>query len=214
VNQTSPYHSDAQIETIILDDDTIDLTQNLTLSGTETSEYLHGTYGDERILALGGHDIIYAYSGNDTLHGGDGIDTLYGQNGDDILYGENDSDYIFGGYGSDVLIGGDGKDYLYGQGDTDTFAFESSSAFNNIDVIEDFKLSEQDKLDISDLLQSYDPVSDAITDFVQITEVNYTSYLEVDVDGGGDDFVRIAQINNTTGITDEYALVNLGHLIV
>lgn len=62
--------------------------------------------------------------------------------------------------------------------------------------------------------QGYDPVTKAITDYVQITTSGTNSILKVDVDGGANNFVQIATLNGITGITDEQALVNSGHLIV
>ena len=74
-------------------------------------------------------------------------------------------------------------------------------------------LAQSDKIDISDLLQGYDPLTDAITDFVQITTSGANSILKVDVDGGANNFVQIATINGVTGLTDETALIASGHLL-
>jgi len=63
------------------------------------------------------------------------------------------------------------------------------------------------------LLIGYDPLTDAITDFVQITESGTNSYLNVDADGGADNFVQVAYIYNETGLTDEDALQTSGNLI-
>lgn len=125
----------------------------------------------------------------------------------------NGSDYLFGGYGDDIINGGDGIDMLYGQNGSDVFLFESLTAFNFSDNIQDFDLAQNDKFDVSDLLQGYDAVTDAITDFVQITESGSNSYLSVDADGGADNFVQIAYIYNETGLTDEDALETSGNLI-
>lgn len=66
----------------------------------------------------------------------------------------------------------------------------------------------------ANLLQNYDPVNDAITDFVQITTSGSDSILNIDVDGGGNNFVQIAKISGITGLTDEAGLVSAGHLVV
>ena len=95
---------------------------------------------------------------------------------------------LLGGEGDDILYGGDGLDNLYGQEGADTFIFESVSAYNNRDNIRDFSLAENDKIDLSDLLAGYDPLSDLITDFVQITDNGTHSYVAVDADGGSDNF--------------------------
>ncbi|PZQ43301.1 MAG: hypothetical protein DI551_12375, partial [Micavibrio aeruginosavorus] len=90
------------------------------------------------------------------------------------------------------------------------------TAFSGVDTIMDFNKKEMDKIDLSDLLQGYDPVTSAITDWVQIASSGKNTFsLSVDVDGGGDNFVQIATISSTDRtLVDEQALVNSGHLVV
>lgn len=113
------------------------------------------------------------------------------------------------------LYGGDGLDTLYGDTGADTFVFEAASAFNNVDVIDDFDVStDDDVIDISDVLDGYYTAGvDDITDFVQITDDGTDSTLYIDQDGGADNFVAVASILGTTGLTDEAALVTSGNLI-
>ncbi len=184
------------VETLRFDDlSTIDLINNLTFKGTASGETIN---------ALDDDNVIYGYGGADYLYGKDGNDTLYGGDGDDRLYGDDDNDILFGGGGIDLLWGDDGAD---------TFAFESATAFSFSDNIQDFDLAEGDMLDISDLLSGYDPMTDTITDFVQITDNGTHSYLAVDADGGADNFVQVAAIFNETGLTDEASLESSGTLI-
>lgn len=56
-------------------------------------------------------------------------------------------------------------------------------------------------------------MTDAITDFVQITDDGTDSTLAVDADGGADNFVAIATTLNEIGMTDEAALEASGKLI-
>ena len=49
---------------------------------------------------------------------------------------------------------------------------------------------------IADMLSQYDPLSDSISDFVQITSDTSHSYLEVDVDGGADNLINIVEFTN------------------
>lgn len=182
-----------QVENILLDDgSTIDLLNNLEFTGTAGNETINGLSAD------------------DILFGLDGVDSLRGNSGNDILYGDGGSDYLYGGSGEDVLYGGAGVDMLYGQAGADTFVFDDTVSSDNI---QDFNLSEGDKLDISDLLIGYDPLTDAISDFVEITESGSNSYLSVDADGGANNFVQVAYIYNETGLTDEDALEVSGNLI-
>ena len=181
------------------------------------------TIGSEEIL-LSGHYLankaietavlddgtIIDLLNNVTFTGTSGSDYMWGLSSADTLKGLAGSDYLYGDGGDDVLIGGEGADMLYGQGGADIFLFDDLASSDNI---QDFDLSEGDKLDISDLLIDYDPLTDAITDFVQITESGGNSYLNVDADGGADNFVQVAYIYNETGLTDEDALLNSGNLI-
>ena len=217
------FHSDSvqsdtydyqQVESILLDDGTTyDLTGGFTFTGTDTAETLYALQmEDDVVYGLGGDDTLYGYGGNDTLYGGDGADHLYAGDDNDVLYGGNGSDYLYGNDGDDVLYGGGGVDMLYGNDGADTFAFNTDSLAAS-DNIQDFDLTEGDALDVSEILEGYDPLTDAITDFVQITENGGNSYLSVDADGGADNFVQIAYLYNVTGLTDEAALETAGDLI-
>ncbi|MBJ6911577.1 type I secretion C-terminal target domain-containing protein, partial [Vibrio cholerae] len=78
----------------------------------------------------------------DRLDGGVGKDTLYGGSGNDTLIGGNDNDILIGGLGNDILTGGSGEDlFKWVVGDLD----------GSTDRITDFHLSENDKIDLSDL---------------------------------------------------------------
>jgi hypothetical protein len=57
-----------------------------------------------------------------------------------------------------------------------------------------------DKLDVSDILDGYDPLSDAISDFIRVTDNGTHSFLSVDADGGGNSFTQIAQLSSVTNI--------------
>jgi Ca2+-binding RTX toxin-like protein len=112
----------------------------------------------------------------------------------------------------DTIMGAAGSDTHYGGADVDIFDFESATAFNREDVIKDFSTADGDAIDIADMLD-FDPISDLITDFVQITGNGTDRVLAVDADGGADNFVQIATIEGVTGLTDEAALVSNGNLI-
>lgn len=139
--------------------------------------------------------------------------TLIGNAGNNTIWGDSGVDTIYGGDGNDILIGGDGDDILYGGYGADTFLL-GLDTLGSVDTINDFNLSQNDKIDLSQLLNSYDPITDAITDFVQFTESGSDSILNIDIDGGGDNFIQIATISGVTGLTDEAALVSSGNLIV
>lgn len=58
---------------------------NNQIFGSDSSEILTGTSGDDEIFALGGDDTIIGAAGNDLLDGGDGFDTVdFGNFGDAV----------------------------------------------------------------------------------------------------------------------------------
>ena len=182
--------------------------------GSEYADVLVGNnLLENELWGLGGNDNLQGRGAQDIMHGGDGTDTIRGGDDDDILYGGADTDYLYGNADDDYLDGGAGVDALWGHAGADTFAFNAADAFTGSDNIKDFSLTDGDMLDISDLLQGYDPLNDLITDFVEITDNGTHSYLKVDVDGGADNFVQVAQISAMIGLTDEVALETGGTLI-
>lgn len=162
--------------------------------------------GDELLFS----DIDLSYHGTDAADSLGGVQPGLGGSGNDLLFGHGGNDTLDGGVGDDILNGGTGNDTLKGGTGADTFVFEGMT---DLDTIQDFSLAQNDKLDISDLISGYDPLSDAISDFVQITDDGTHSTLSVDADGGADNFVQIATLNNVTGLTDEDALETSGNLI-
>jgi uncharacterized repeat protein (TIGR01451 family) len=75
------------------------------ITGTNQSETLNGTPGD---------DIICGGNGRDTINGRGGNDVIFGQNGKDVLNGNEGNDSIMGGNGKDQITGGPGIDALRG----------------------------------------------------------------------------------------------------
>jgi len=183
-----------------------------SLYGGNGNDTIYGAYGVDLIYGDDGSDTIQGYNGNDTIFGGNGNDTLRGGNQDDVLQGGAGDDIIFGDNNDDILIGGLGIDQLTGGSGSDTFTFLSASSFDNVDTITDFNAT-YDAIDISDILVGYDSLTDAISDFIQITDNGTDSALFIDADGGADNFVQIATLNNVTGLTDEDALLTSGNLI-
>lgn len=181
--------------------------------GSTAAQTTNGTTAANTILGRGGNDTINGLAGNDNLHGGSGNDTVRGGDGNDLVHGGIGNDILYGDAGNDTLYGDDGLDNLYGGTGADAFMFLKETAFKNIDVINDFSKTQNDKINIKDLLQGYDPLTKAITDFVQITTSGSNSILKVDADGGANGFVQIATIKGVTGLTDELSLLNSGHLV-
>lgn len=187
---------------------------NDALRGRTGNDVLYGGAGDDDLRGQEGDDIIHGGDGNDTLHGGnDSTDTSAGN---DVLYGDAGDDRFYAAGGDDILYGGAGADRMTGGTGADTFVFEAGVAFEGVDRIYDFSIAEGDHLDVSGLLDLYDPLTMAISDFVQITTSGTKSILKVDIDGTGAEhgLTQIATLDNVTGLEDEAALVASGRLVV
>lgn len=206
---TGANQQNYDIEKIAFDDGFITTLENhLTWTwGTTGAETLTGSSGHDTILAKAGNDVANGAGGDDDIHGGLGADTLSGGDGADLLHGGDDND---------ILSGQDGEDFMFGGNGADTFVFENANAWNNIDFIQDFSTAQGDKIDLRNILSSYHPGTDNLTDFVKMEDGSNNTILSVDRDGTGTafDWVRIASLDGITGLTDEAALVTSGNLLV
>ena len=166
------------------------------VSATHTHK-LYGLDGNDSLTGNGGNNYLYGGNNNDTLKGGDGTDILWGDDGNDVLYADVAADTMLGGLGAD------------------TFFFPYYSFYDGTyDRINDFDSTENDKIDLSDLLAAYDPVTDDITDFIKLTGGSNMN-LYVDRDGGGDNFIRTAYFQGQSGLTtDEAQMVADGVILV
>ena len=109
-------------------------TPECTITGTEASETIWGTYGDDVICAGGGNDTIHGLEGNDIIYGGAGNDTIFGQSGRDIIYGGAGSDTVFGQSGRDIIYGGAGDDDINaGAGNDTVFGQHGKDRINGLD---------------------------------------------------------------------------------
>lgn len=179
------------------------------------NDKVYGGDGDDVLSAGEGSDTIYGGNGADEIFGGGGNDTIWGGVDNDVLYGGAGNDKISGNSGNDILNGGPGKDTLTGGAGSDTFIF--SVLDKQTDAVTDFTRTggQADKIDISDVLSGYDPLTDNINNFVKI-QVNSAgkATLKVNADGAGGGWVTVATISGQglSGMTvDE--LFNNGQLI-
>jgi Ca2+-binding RTX toxin-like protein len=198
------------------------------MNGNSGDDTLYGGAGDDRLRGMAGADTIYGGDGDDNVVGGDDDDIVKGGTGDDTVYGDAGNDQVLGGDGDDVLYGGDGDDLIwgsygrddyYGGAGADSFIFEGDSALSDVDNIYDFSTAEGDSLNIADVLSTYgyDPLTDAITDFVQVSNKrNGDTSIYIDADGAGkfkgNDLV--VNLHDVTLSMDESQLVLDGTLIV
>ncbi|MGO4441604.1 beta strand repeat-containing protein, partial [Rhizobium sp. RAF56] len=135
-------------------------------AGSADYTTIQGDTGDDNIFGgTGKANYLNGNDGNDTIHVVDGGSSFaYGGKGDDtILIGETASfgtsgvNTVDGGEGNDTIVtGGVGHSYLTGGGGTDTFVFDAT-ALGRVDIrdtITDYKNTDGDHLDVSNLLNS------------------------------------------------------------
>lgn len=219
---------------------------NDTLDGQGGADTMYGGAGNDTYYyrdagdiivenANEGIDSIYAYINMSTLNTnvenlylgvsantgtGNSLNNTIIANGilDSTLYGMDGNDTLMGGNKNDILVGGNGLDILQGQAGADTFLFELASAFNNIDVINDFNISQGDKIDIKDLIPTYDPLVHTLSNFVNVLNApaNSSSFLQIDRDGSGTayGFQTVAQIVGAPTLANATTLASGGSLIV
>lgn len=88
-------------------------------TGTDRSDRIVATQGDDVIRGLGGNDVIFAGKGNDRVDAGPGNDRIEGEDNRDQLNGGPGNDLIDGGDNDDTMLGGPGNDYLQGSSGDD-----------------------------------------------------------------------------------------------
>lgn len=195
--------------------DIIEFADGFVASLSAHESWTWGTSGDDTITGASGADTIIGKDGNDTLNGGNGADNIHGGSGDDVIRGGDGSDLLHGGLGDDILYGDDGADTIFGGAGADTFRFEAATAYSGIDIIKDFSLAQNDVIDIADVLDGiYDPMSDALTDFVQFSQSGSDTVVNIDRDGTGSTYgwTQVALLQGVVH-TDPEALVTSGHLL-
>lgn len=183
--------------------------------GTTSADIMTGSdLVEDRFIALAGNDTLHGYGGDDQLYGDAGKDTLYGGLDNDILHGGADKDTLYGEDGDDIIFGGTGADTMYGGAGADAFWFDANDKGTGVDVIKDFSLLDGDTINISDVLEQYDPNTDALSGFVRLTESGTDTLLQVDMTGPGvpGGFATIAKLEGITGL-DLDTLVGNGTIV-
>ncbi|MNZ44980.1 Bifunctional hemolysin/adenylate cyclase precursor [compost metagenome] len=121
-----------------------------TLTATSKSD-LFGGLGNDRLTGSSYDDRLFGESGNDTLNGMGGEDLLVGAAGNDTLNGGDGYDTLEGGAGNDRLDGGLRNNTLSGGAGSDIFVVQRGASYAGEDLVTDFAIDEQDKLDVSGL---------------------------------------------------------------
>ena len=115
-------------------DQTMDLPDIASITGSAHADVLAGDLRDNTIKGGGGDDMIY---GGPSPKGatGEGDDTnadmLYGEGGNDMIFGGAGGDELDGGAGDDTLVGGGGDDTYYGGAGSDMIYADNDDATIN-----------------------------------------------------------------------------------
>jgi Ca2+-binding RTX toxin-like protein len=97
------------------------------------------------------------------------------------------------------LNGGEDDDELYGSDGIDTFILDNTTS---TDTIFDFDAAGRDQLDLSNLISGYDPITDDLTDFIDLTESGGNTTVSIDSDGAanGSSFNDVAVLDTLTDV--------------
>ncbi|MFH1419875.1 MAG: Ig-like domain-containing protein, partial [Planctomycetota bacterium] len=163
---------------------------HIALEGQYTTAGFEGTYGQGS-----GTGVTY-----DTAHAGGNFDQLVlGGRGDDILTGGSGNDFLVGAEGNDILVGGLGNDKLSGGQGADTFTFKTGeTGSGNADTIVDYSFIEDDKIDLSDMIDI--ATGKSVTDYVEVTQNGSDITVRVDPNGGGSFETGASDVCTITGI--------------
>jgi len=179
-----------------------------TSSGTNVNQRIEQiTFSDETAW-----DLTQGLILNDS---DDAHTNIYGTAQNDVIFGNGGNDSIRGWDGDDTLSGGMGSDTILGGAGADTFVFFAEDVGTGSDTLSDFSLAQGDRIDLRDVLDAgYDPITDALADFVQFTNSGNHSIMSVDLDGAGTAYgwTQLATIYNNTNLDPDVLVAN-GHLL-
>ncbi|MDI5890519.1 Ig-like domain-containing protein, partial [Halomonas rhizosphaerae] len=125
---------------------------------------------------------ITVYPDSESIVGDAQGNNLSGTSGDDSLFGLEGDDTLTGGQGDDVLAGGLGAD-TFAWSFADDGGDQGTAGSPAVDLVTDFnfnEVSEGDVLQLSDLLQGSDTVSD------------FANYLHAEDDGQGNTLLHVS----------------------
>ena len=119
------------------------------------------------------------------------------------LTGNEFAQTLIGNTGANVLEGKGGADILYGNKGNDRFVLSNdavtSAGAANIDAIMDYAAG--DLVDVTQILAVAPGTNVATGGYLRVTT---SGLIQVDLDGGGDDWVTLSTINGTGAVTMRY----------
>jgi phospholipase/lecithinase/hemolysin len=119
------------------------------------------------------------------------------------LTGNEFAQTLIGNTGANVLEGKGGADILYGNKGNDRFVLSNTAVTSpgaaNIDAIMDYATG--DLVDVTQILAVAPGTSVASGGYMRVTT---SGLVQVDLDGGGDDWITLSTINGTSAVTLRY----------
>jgi hypothetical protein len=125
----------------------------------------------------------------DTLNGNANDNEIHGGAGNDLINGDGGNDILKGDAGADTMTGGTGNDRF-----VLSVAAVTSPGPANIDTIVDYGTG--DTVDITEILNVASGTDVILGGYVRVTT---TGLVQVDLDGGGNSWVTLSNINTGTG---------------
>lgn len=173
--------------------ESISAENNEFLSGSEESDYIvnesssfiAGGIGDDRIIGNDEDEIIFGDSGNDQILAGGGNDIIFGGSGDDYINGGDGNDMIDGGSGNDFIDGGAGDDTYFFNPGYGNDSIKDSEGANTIIFGDGFTASsiKAYRSNWNDLLIAFDGFDDTLTIKNYCIDKNSRNFTLVFADG-------------------------------
>jgi len=196
--------------------DTTDTSHTLTvhagITGSGVSESTIGTYV-QQVTFDSSYGTTWNLTGGLTQTGADGGAILYGSGHGDNLNGGSGADTIYCNAGNNTVYGAGGNDAIHCGAGADTIVFKGSTAETGVDTIYSWSTAHSDKIDIADVISTYDPLTMDIANFVQLSTSGSDTQVKVDTDGSGTSYTQIATLSGVTGLNLS-DLITDGNLIV
>jgi Ca2+-binding RTX toxin-like protein len=199
------------------------------LVGTDAADELQGFAGDDDLTGGGGDDVLRGGSGNDVLEGGTGTDIYHGGSGQDSLRvlnadwavtladngsGEaagwwdgrlastellNSIEHLIGGAGDDTFTGNALANRFTGNGGSDTIRLTDLS----LDTLDDFTDFDPDR----DVIEVVPELTGSVTastldEYARVVTSNGGQTLQIDANGGGDNFASVLRLPNGVDSAD------------
>lgn len=203
----------------------IDMLLNVEqVQGSDFSDTIIGSNGDNWLNAGRGNDYVQGGDGNDSIFSGGGDllnDSLYGGNGNDRIRAAYGDDILDGGAGADILRGNLGADSLTGGAGADEFVFSISSGLGDSTITKTDLITDFNGLEDLIVLQSFEWSANIVflgnaaftatgVSEIRVVDDQGIQRIEVDIEGNGSaDIDAAIHVVGTPLAADDFAFVSV-----